>query len=338
MAVTIEDIAKEAGVSIATVSRVINQSKAVSPALCQRVNAVIEKNQFRPNSMARGLITKKSQVIGVVIPDISNPVFGMLVKGINEICHKFQYTLMVCESKGEKERELELLKTLEEKHIDGVMFAGIHIDKTLVKIASQMKYPVVLVAQEAYEDAGILNVVIHDNVQAAYDATKLLLERGHRKIAFLGGPENDYSSGMKRFAGYQKAIQEENWKVEDAYVFHGDFTFAAGAEGMKQILERKTKPTAVLACNDAMAIGAMSYLGSKGIRVPEDISVIGMDGLEMDAYVQPRLSSVEFPYHEEGIKAAEVLIDLIKGGSRKEPAKAYYLGHTIQVRESLKGV
>ncbi|MEH7495581.1 LacI family DNA-binding transcriptional regulator, partial [Neobacillus niacini] len=228
MSITIQDIAKEAKVSISTVSRVINDSKTVSPELKKRVEEVIKRRDFKPNSLARGLITNKTNIIGIIVPDISNPVFGALTKGINNVCEQKGYTLMVCESGGKQEKEIELLKILEDKKIDGVLFAGVDVNATLIDEMKKNTYPVVLVTQEAAGGEDDLYTVVHDNVRATYDAVSFLIENNHKKIAFIGGPENDYSSGHKRLKGFQLALKENEIEVPDSYIEHGDFSFDSG--------------------------------------------------------------------------------------------------------------
>lgn len=246
MAVTIEDIAREAGVSIATVSRVINKTKPVSAELRDRVYEVIEKNHFKPNSLAQGLITKKTNTIGIIVPDISNAVFGKLTKGINSVFAQEGYTVVLCESQGELEKELKLLGILEEKQIEGLLFAGVDVNHTLVERMRKRNYPVVLVTQEASEDEEAVHTVIHNNVEAMYDAVKFLLDNGHERIAYLGGPKNDFSSGKKRVIGYKKALEEAGIEVKDSYIAQGDFSFEAGYQGMKKLYEENSKlPTAV---------------------------------------------------------------------------------------------
>ena len=188
MGVTIEDIAREAGVSIATVSRVINKTKPVSAQLRDRVYEVIERNHFKPNSLAQGLITKKTNTIGIIVPDISNAVFGKLTKGINSIFAKLGYTVVLCESQGRLEEEIKLLELQEEKQVEGLLFAGVDVNHTLVKEMQKRDYPVVLVTQEASEDEGVVHTVIHNNEAAMYDAVRFFLDNGHRRIAYLGGP------------------------------------------------------------------------------------------------------------------------------------------------------
>ena len=228
MAVTIEDIAKEAGVSISTVSRVMNGTKPVSQELRNRVYEVIKKNKFKPNTLARGLVTKKTNMIGVIVSDISNVVFGAMTKGINSVCESKGYTIMICESGGELERELKLLELMEDKQIDGVLFAGIDVNRTLVDSILKRGYPTVLVTQEASIGEGIVDTVVHNNTKAMSDAVQFLLDNGHRRIAYLGGPKHDYSSGKKRLQGYKETLQRAGIEVRDSYIEQVEFSFRAG--------------------------------------------------------------------------------------------------------------
>ena len=208
MSVTIDDIAKEAKVSTATVSRVINESKVVSPELKQRVLEVIERNHFKPNSFARGLATDKSSIIGVIVADISNPVISTTIKGINSISQQKGYTVLVCESDGDGRKEQMLLERLEEQKASGVILAGMNVDHSRVQQMLQMDFPVVMVTQQSSDGIITINTVIHDNVNAIMDAVRFLHTNGHRRIAFICGPENDYSSGIRRLEGYRKAMEE----------------------------------------------------------------------------------------------------------------------------------
>lgn len=343
MAKTISDIAKEAGVSISTVSRVMNNTKAVSDELKEKVYKVIEKNNYTPNIHAQSLTTKKTDIIGVVIPDISNSVFGAITKGINSICSKEGYTLMVCESGGEQEREIKLLNALEEKQIDGVIFSGVYVDEKMVDIMQKKDYPVVLVQQEANMKNTPLDTVTCENVQAIYDVVKSYYEMGHKRIAYLGGPEYDYSSGQLRLSGYKNAMDELGLDIPDSYIQQVEFSFNGGYEGMRKIYEEsKELPTAVVAGGDVIAVGAIQFLNDNGIGVPEKISVIGFDDLEFSTYMSPKLSTVRIPYFEEGEKAAGILFDRIKnsnqginGGNGYE---VYYAEHKIIRRGTVKSL
>lgn len=338
MSITIQDIAKEAKVSISTVSRVINDSKTVSPELKKRVEEVIKRNDFKPNSLARGLITNKTNIIGIIVPDISNPVFGALTKGINSVCEQKNYTLMVCESGGKQEKEIELLKILGDKKIDGVLFAGVDVNTTLIDGMKKNEFPVVLVTQEASGGEEMLYTVVHDNIRATYDAVSFLIENNHKKIAFIGGPENDYSSGQKRLTGFQLALKENEIVVPDSYIEHGDFSFDSGYNCMKRIYEENlVLPTAVMVCNDVMAIGAIRFLKSANVSVPDDISILGFDDSEIGKYFTPELSTVRISYFDEGVKAAKTLFKLMSKKNTTIP-KTQFVAHKIIRRNSVRRI
>jgi LacI family transcriptional regulator len=338
MPITIQDIAKEAQVSIATVSRVINGSKAVSPELKKRVNDIIHKRSFKPNSLARGLITNRTNIVGIIIPDISNPIFGALTKGINEVCQQKGYTLMVCESGGKIEKETELLGVLSDRKIDGVLFAGVDINSTLVEEMKDQEYPIVLVTQEASDGKEELYTVVHDNVSATYDAVSFLIKNGHKHIAFIGGPENDYSSGQKRLKGYRMALQENKLDVPESYIEHGDFSFDSGYNCMRKIYEENSVlPTAVMVCNDVMAIGAIRFLKSANVSVPDDISIMGFDDSEVGRYFNPELSTVRISYFDEGVKVAKTIFKLLDNNNQVIP-KTQFVPHKIIRRNSVKKI
>jgi LacI family transcriptional regulator len=337
MAVTIADIAREAGVSIATVSRVINNTKPVSSDLKNRVFDIIEKNNFKPNELARGLITKKTNIIGVIVPDISNLVFGALIKGINSVCSKKGYTLMVTESGGDINNEIKLLDVLADKKIDGILFAGIDVNHKLVKEMQTKDYPVILVTQEASDGEGIMNTVVHDNIKAVYDATKFLIDNGHKRIAYIGGPKIDYSSGKKRLKGYKLALEEAKIKLVDSLIEQGEFSFQAGYSGMKKMYEENSVlPTAVVTGSDIIAMGVIQFLVGAGVNVPNDISIIGFDDLEFSTYIKPELSTVRISYFDEGAIAARELIKIIDG--ENVTPQTYYVPHKIIRRSTIKNI
>lgn len=337
MAVTIADIAKEAGVSISTVSRVMNNTKPVSPELRDRVYRIIEKNHYTPNTLAQSLITKKTNIVGVIVPDISNGVFGALTKGINSVCSKKGYTIMVCESGGEIEREINLLSILEDRQIDGALFAGVDVNQRLVDVMQEKDYPVVLMTQEASVANSQIDTVTHNNVLAMYDAVMFLNQNGHERIAYLGGPEYDYSSGQKRLEGYKKALTELNITVPYSYIEQVQFTLQSGYEGMKRIYEENAVlPTAVVTGSDLIAIGAIQFLNSQNVSVPGEISVIGFDDLEYATYFRPELTTVRIPYFEEGAKAARELLKYMSA-EKTEPA-VHYVPHKIIRRGTVKAL
>ena len=248
------------------------------------------------------MITKKTNTIGIIVPDISNAVFGKLTKGINSVFAQEGYTVVLCESQGELEKELKLLGILEEKQIEGLLFAGVDVNHTLVERMRKRNYPVVLVTQEASEDEEAVHTVIHNNMEAMYDAVKFLLDNGHERIAYLGGPKNDFSSGKKRVIGYKKALEEAGIEVKDSYIAQGDFSFEAGYQGMKKLYEENSKlPTAVVTGSDVIAVGAIQYLDNMRVKIPDDISIMGFDDSEFATYIKPELSTVRNSYYDEGV-------------------------------------
>ncbi len=334
MAITIEDIAREAEVSIATVSRVMNGTKTVSPALKERVLKVIKRNSFRPNTLARGLITNKTFTLGVIVCDIGNPVFGALTKGINHVCQDHSYTVVICESDGRMEKELALIQKLSEQRIDGLLFAGVEVGPELTGRMLAMDFPTVLVTQEEFGGMRRLPTVVHDSEQAVRDAVLFLASLGHRRIAFIGGPENDYSSGVKRLAGYRAALRGLDIEPPDSYVERGDFTFESGYDCMRRIHEEnRDLPTAVMACSDLMAIGAMQCARAMGVQVPEELSVMGFDDSQLAICATPALSTVRVSYFDEGVAAAEELFARIDSGNR-QPA-IHHIPHKVIRRASV---
>jgi LacI family transcriptional regulator len=242
---------------------------------------------------------------------------------------------MVCESGGEQERELKLLDVLEDKKIDGVLFAGVNINQTLVDTIKKKDYPVVLVTQETSVGPNVMNTVIHDNIQASYDAVNFLIDNGHNKIAYLGGPKHDFSNGEKRLKGYKKALEKAGIEILDSYIIQGDFSFQFGYDGMKKLYEEnRILPTAVMAGSDLIAVGAIQFLYTVGMKVPDEMSIIGFDDLEFTTYFKPELSTIRIPYFEEGERAAKELLRLMEG-EKVEPA-THYVPHKIIRRNTVK--
>jgi LacI family transcriptional regulator len=335
--VTIHDIAQEAKVSISTVSRVINNTKEVSPELRSRVSNIIEKHGFKPNLIARSLVTRKTGVIAIIVADISNTVFGALSKGIENVCRQRDYTLIVCESGSYIENEIKLLRTMSNRNIDGLLFACTDVHRDLVDEIKAQKYPTVLVNQEmpGFSVGDPLPAVVLDNTQAIKDAIRFLYENGHRRIAFIGGREKDYSAGQKRYNGYIQALTDLGLEYSESYVNYGDFSFESGYRCMRKIYEENSQlPTAAMACSDLMAIGAMNYLEKINIKVPDNISIMGFDDIEFATYVKPELSTVRISYYDEGIIAAQTLFSLLEGQNMS--AGTSYIPHKVIRRQSVK--
>ena len=335
MAITIEDVAREANVSISSISRVINGSKSVSPQLRLRVDAAIEKTGYRPNALARSLIINRTYTVGLVVYDISNPVMAVIAKGINSVCQRSGYTVMICETGGKRETELHLLEKLSQQHIDGLVFSGVSVDRALADRLLAVDYPVVMVNLQESDGQTRIETISCDNCRAMYDATAMLIASGHRKIAMIGGQEDDYTAGRLRVAGYRQALGEAGIEEPEGYMQYGDFSFESGYQAMQRIYEECFElPTAVVVASDLMAVGTMKSAVNLGLSVPEDMSIIGFDDSELSRYTTPALSTVRVPYFEEGVQAAETLLARIEN-PQAEP-KLSYVPHKVIRRGSIR--
>lgn len=310
--VTIRDVAKHAGVSIATVSRVINDNYYVSPDIKARVLRAIEELHYYPNSVARSLKNDSTHSIGFLVSDISNNYFTTMAKAVEDVINKKHYSLIVCSTDDKKERELTYLKLLISKKIDGLILntTGGN-DKFIAELSEYM--PVVLVNRKVYDDKFKGDFIDSDNIQGVYNLTRHLLSLGHRKIGVINGMLN-VSTGTERFAGFKKAMSEVGIDVNESYPYRydGDFTMEAGYQGAAKITGGSDKPSAIVVMNNVMALGALKYLKASNIRVPEDISISAygnIDNIEL-MYVQPTI--VTLNAWVIGNKAGEMILERIE--------------------------
>ena len=332
MGVTIKDVAKKAGVSIASVSRVINDSKPVAPETKEKILKVIEETGYKPNAMARGLKKNESGLIGLITPDMENGTFAELVKGIESVIEKNSMNLIVSNSKGEIERELKELHIFKEQQLDGIIFSGVKFTKKHKEYFDRYKVPTVVVSQK-FPGSGLPYVDIN-NYEAAYQAVKYLITNNHSKIALIHGPLYDKSAGEERYNGYFKALNEAGIEINDDYIKEGNFTIKSGYQAMEEILKENDKlPTAVFAASDRMAIGILDCCLDNGISVPEDISIIGFDDIELATVVRPKLTTVNVDHSEIGKKAVEILVDKIKNDNHQSPF--YEADFKIMERETV---
>lgn len=332
MGVTIKDVAKKAGVSIASVSRVINDSKPVAPETKEKILKVIEETGYKPNAMARGLKKNESGLIGLITPDMENGTFAELVKGIESVIEKNSMNLIVSNSKGEIERELKELHIFKEQQLDGIIFSGVKFTKKHKEYFDRYKVPTVIVSQK-FPGSGLPYVDIN-NFEAAYQAVKYLINNNHSKIALIHGPLYDKSAGEERYNGYFEALKEAEIEISDNYIKKGDFTIQSGYQAMEEILNENNKlPTAVFAASDRMAIGVLDCCLDNGISVPEDISIMGFDDIELATVVRPKLTTINVDHSEIGKKAVELLVDKIKNGKHESPF--YEVGFKLRERETV---
>ncbi|MCF6094897.1 catabolite control protein A [Microaerobacter geothermalis] len=332
MPVTIYDVAREAGVSMATVSRVVNGNPNVKPSTRKKVLAVIERLGYRPNAVARGLASKKTTTVGVVIPDISSAFFAEMARGIEDIANMYHYNIILCNSDLNHDKEIILINTLLEKQVDGLLFMGREVTDEHMHIFSTSSVPVVLSA--TMDKSNQIPSVNIDQRQAAYDATKYFLSRGHQKIAMISGPLEDALGGKSRFEGYQKALEEDGLILNDDYVRIGDYRYESGVEAMEYFIRLEEPPTAVFAVSDEMAVGAIHTIQDHGLHVPNDIEVMGFDNIRLASMVRPLLTTVAQPMYDIGAVSMRLLTKLINHENVEDPV--VILPHRIEERDSTK--
>ncbi|KQL45847.1 transcriptional regulator [Brevibacillus choshinensis] len=333
MAVTIKDIAQLANVSIATVSRVLNNSKPVRPELRDKVMRVVEETGFQPNAIARSLVNKETRIIGVMIPDISNNFYSNLLYGVDSVISEYDYSMFLAISDETVEKELKYLRLFKEKQIDGVILASIHFLEGNIHSLHEMQVPMVVTGHDLHGyQIPTVNV---NNVQASYDATAYLISQGHRRIACVSGPLWDPPCGLDRMGGYRKAMRAHGLPIPEGFVAEGDFTPKSGYEAVKRIFEEKERPTAIFVATDLMAVGVLNYLHDEGIRVPDDVSVMGFDNLEIASLTRPMLSTVHNDPYMYGRAAGEQLLKQL----RNEPIERMStVPHDLVIRQSVKAV
>ncbi len=336
--VGIKEVAKKAGVSISTVSNVMNEKKPVSPELKARVNEAIEELQYEVNPVGRGLKSNKTNQIGVIVPSFNQVYFPAVLQGINEAGIKYGYTILVFETNGDVELEKQHVRFLQHSWSDGIILASYanrenisdrkYIRSLLDNGNRKKKMPVV--SLEIVLDPGIDAVVI-DNRRAAETAVNHLISLGHRSIAHIAAPLR-FQIGHLRLEGFKETMQQAGLAVDEDLIIEGDYSPISGYNAMKKVLKKGKKFTAVFAGNDQMGIGVIRALLDEGYRVPEDVAVIGIDNNFPSTLIVPSLSSVNLPKYDLGYQAMHLLNERMKDPDR--PRCVITLESELVVRKS----
>ena len=315
MRVTIKDIAKICNVSTATVSRTVNGKKnGVGEKTRKHILETIKKTGYTPNTIARSMVTKRTNTIALIIPDICNPFFAELAKGVDDICYELGYHLFLCNTDSSSKHENEHIAVLRERLVDGIIMTtqNIEEDNTIIIKLIKEEYPFVLI--ERYIPG--LNIPIQitiDNEGGIKKAVSYLVKKGHRRIAFIRGPREAINAEM-RFNGYKEALDEHGLRYDSGLVVTGDYQIQSGYSSMSKLL-RKNKGafTALVGSNDLMTAGACSAIFDQGLRIPQDISVVGFDNIPLTGMIYPRITSVGVYINKLGRMAAELLYNRISG-------------------------
>ncbi|WP_245850980.1 LacI family DNA-binding transcriptional regulator [Paenibacillus herberti] len=331
MAPKIKDVAKHAGVSVTTVSRVLNGEKYVKDDLKARVQRAIDELGYTPSHIARSLVRQKTNLIGVIVPDVTSSFYSTILSTIERTASLNDYNLLVCNIIEDTDKELKYLQVFQQMRVDGIIIMHEKINDDIRDLILKLDIPIIFSSVKPV-DQKFISVII-DDYAAAYEATRHLIRLGHTRIGFIGGDMRDVTSGQNRYIGYSQALADCGVDQVDDYIRFGDYKTQSGYDKMKEILSGETYPTAVFAVSDDMAVGAMNYIHDHGLKVPNDIAVVGFDGSQLTEQVRPRLSSMEQPILEMGKVTVEKLLDLITD-SEAPQSEDVILKHKLVVRDS----
>ncbi|KQL35114.1 LacI family DNA-binding transcriptional regulator [Psychrobacillus sp. FJAT-21963] len=329
---TIKDIAREAGVSITTVSRVLNnKEEGMSKETREKVLAVMQEANFQPNKLARGLVTKRSSMLGLIVPNISNPFFPELCRGAEDEANKRNYSLIICNSDDQLQKEENYLRLLKEQQVDGILLSSKNrLSQTSKVLLQSGKVPYVLFdrGEEANKQSG----VFLDNERGGYLAGKHLTDLGHTQIACMTGPSEILNS-QQRLSGFQRALMEASIEIPPSLILVGGFQMDKAYQVAKEFLNNNTV-TAIFAANDLMACGIYQAAHEIGIQIPEQLSIVGFDDISLVSALIPKLTTVRQDTYGMGRKAIELLINEIE----KKESEAIVFEPTLIVRESTKQI
>ncbi len=318
---TIKQIAELANVSSATVSKVMNgKDQNISQATRQRVLKIIEEEGYIPNGIAKSLKVKSTKTIGIILPDVMNLFFSEIARGAEDMAEAKGYSIIICNTDNNEKKEQKYLHILQEKMVDGIIVTA--TESSSNNIFGRFKTPMVLVDRDI-DFGNKLGLIVVDNVEPAYEATKHLIDKGCKRIAFISSVKINKPS-VNRYIGYEKALLEAGQTIDEDLVFLDRFSIESGYLGAKKIL-KDHKVDGIFCGNDLIAMGALKEIKERGLRVPEDIKIVGFDDISISRYVDPPLTTVKQPIYEMGNEAVNMLVDIIEAREvdMKRTLKAY---------------
>jgi LacI family transcriptional regulator len=326
---TIREVAESAGVSYATVSHVINNTRLVSPETRQRVLAAMDALNYRPNALARSLRQGKTNTLGLVLPDSANPFFAEISRSIEDEAFKKGYSVFLCNTELDTERELFYVDVLSKKQVDGIIFVAAGDQADSLEYLRQRNMPVVMIDRDLPNVE--VDAVLTDHRLGGYLATRHLLELGHTRIACIAGPSS-ITPSAERITGYRNALEEAGLPCDENLILRGDYHAQSGMETTHAILKMAPRPTAIFALNDLMALGALRAAAEEGCSVPGDLAVVGYDDLELAHFTNPPLTTIAQPKKEIGAQAIHLLVDRMSHKNR--PPSRVVLPPELIVRRS----
>ena len=323
------DVAEKAGVSIKTVSRVVNDQGEISEATRQRVLAAIAELGYRPSRVARALVTQSSCTVGLVVADISNPFFPEVARGVLDTAQANDYNVFLCNTGGDLKQELNTLHSLADLGVDGVIIHPTYKSQANLKSFVEHYRPLVVV-NFPFEHAGVSQIIV-DNERGARLAVEYLIEQGHTNIGLLSGVPNPSSERVRRIQGYRQALMAHDLPVEEAWIVPvRTATVAGGYETSRQLLAQYPEVSAIFAYNDLLAIGALKACRNLGRRVPQDCAIIGFDDIQLAGLVTPTLTSVRVDKYNLGQQAMTRLLAMLENPTAEFPPVRLEVALTIR--------
>ncbi len=332
MAVTIYDVAREANVSMATVSRVVNGNPNVKPATRKKVTACIERLGYRPNAVARGLASRKTTTVGVIVPDISKSYYAELSRGIADVATMYEYNIILSNSDKRPLREMELIEDHLGKQVDGLIFMSDSISDDVRKEMNSANIPIVLAGTlDSKFEFPTVNI---ENKEAAHAAVNELIENDHKRIAFISGPFSRDINRLSKKIGYEEAMAGAGLSIPDGYIVETDNTYDDAYEVWNRLNKLPEPPTAVFAGNDEIAVGLMNGIRDAGLTVPNDIELICFQHSILARAVRPQLTAIRVPLYDLGAVSMRLLTKLMNGEEvdQKQVVLPYQLEHRDSVR------
>ncbi|HCM1068008.1 substrate-binding domain-containing protein [Vibrio parahaemolyticus] len=330
---TMKDIAKLAGVSTSTVSHVINKTRFVSEEISERVNnAAKELNYYAPSALARSLKVNRTKTIGMLVTTSTNPFFGEVVKGVERSCYHKGYSLILCNTEGDNERMRQSINTLLQKRVDGLVLMCSSLEGERIDVFE--RYPDIPVVVMDWGPMLFTSDKIQDNsLRGGYLAAKYLIDCGHTEIGCITGPLIKHQAQM-RYEGYKRAMNEAGLEFNANWIIESDFECEGGYQAFKKMAERGTLPSSIFVSNDMMAMGVINAANELGIKVPDDLSIIGYDDIHIAKFMSPSLTTIHQPKYRLGQAAVETLVRRLDDKSNE--AQVVQLEPTLVVRNSVK--
>ena len=299
-----------AQVSHPTVSRALRRSPLVNPQTAERIRKIASEAGYQASAVARGLVTRRTRTIGLVVTTVADPFIGGVVRGVEQTARDLGYNVMLADSNADPVREQKIVQSFAEQRLDGIIVTSSRVGALYLPILEEMRVPIMLVNNQY--PGTFVHAVMIKNVEGSRAAVRHLIELGHRRIAYLGD-RFGYQSDVERMSGCRQALEAAGIAFQSELAVHGDGRSEGAVEAMNRLLDLEQPPTAVCCYNDMTALGAMHAIRARGLRVPEDISVTGFDDLFFAPYAQPPLTTVRQPMHRMGQLAMENLVKLISG-------------------------